>query len=412
MASESRVRRFAIPIAASTGTIAPVLALTIAEALEQGKVAGWWGDSLSRVWQCTLGRNVVRRLAWPSNVRVIAVGGATLGGSGKTPLAIACAIELANAGARATVVGHGYRGRLDEARVVGPFDSVECVGDEALVAARALDGCDRARVVVAPTRAAAIQMAARSSDVLVLDGVSQTRPVRATMALLAVDGTEPWGRAAALPPRGDLRAPIADLLRACDVVVPLTDAAALPRRASLPPGGPTRETERAPAGGGGGGGSGPLGSRLCPSGGIGGSGPGQRIMPATVMPATVEADGAWTMGSDRVSRRHFFPWASLRNARVGLLLALARPDRIVRWLVRRGVSPCAIVRAPNHGPVDRRLERACRSTARGEIDVWLATQKCAAHAYHARLGAPLAVMDHSLALHPAFRSRLRKEALP
>jgi hypothetical protein len=57
------------------------------------------------------------------------------------------------------------------------------------------------------------------ADVLVLDGVTQTAPERAALALLAVDRVEPWGRAGAVPPWGDLRAPVADLLHLVDEVV-------------------------------------------------------------------------------------------------------------------------------------------------------------------------------------------------
>jgi tetraacyldisaccharide-1-P 4'-kinase len=114
-------------------------------------------------------------------------------------------------------VGHAYRASPRVARAVRPDDALELVGDEALVCARALDGEPRARVVVAPSRQAAIDFAAQTSTVVVVDGVAQTAPRRASLALLALDGLEPWGRACATPPRGDLRAPIAALLGACDV---------------------------------------------------------------------------------------------------------------------------------------------------------------------------------------------------
>jgi tetraacyldisaccharide 4'-kinase len=148
----------------------------------------------------------------PSGARAIGIGGATLGGSGKTPLAIACARELARAGERVALVGHAYRASPGVARVVAPDDTLRAVGDEALVAARELRHDRGAVVVVGPSREAAIAHAATLADVLVLDGVTQTVPRRLDLALLAVDPDEPWGRAAATPPRGDLRAPIATLL--------------------------------------------------------------------------------------------------------------------------------------------------------------------------------------------------------
>lgn len=342
-----------------------VLGLAITEALEQGKVAARWGRAVSGVWRWTFGRSVVRRIACPPGLRVIAIGGATLGGSGKTPLAIACALELASAGVRTTVVGHGYRGRLERAKIVSPFDSVHIVGDEALLAARALDGC--ARVVVAPSRAAAVGFAARDSDVLVLDGVSQTVPERANLALLAVDATQPWGRTEALPPCGDLRAPISTLLGACDAVVALADP-------NFPVRVPLAESRR-------------------------------------VWPAWIESSGAWLSPARPLdSSGRFLSWDELATHRVGVVAALARPDRLVRWLVRRGVRPCAIVRAPDHGPFGPGFARACRTAAAGKVDIWVATQKCALHAAAAALGAPLAVMEHGLALHPELRARVRRVA--
>jgi tetraacyldisaccharide 4'-kinase len=83
-----------------------------------------------------------------------------------------------------------------------------------------------ARVVVASRRQAAVDLAVSCGarpDVLVLDGPLQLAPVRASLALLAVDAHAPWG-AGALPPAGDLRAPRAALLAAADLVVPV-DAA-------------------------------------------------------------------------------------------------------------------------------------------------------------------------------------------
>jgi tetraacyldisaccharide 4'-kinase len=148
----------------------------------------------------------------------VAVGGATLGGSGKTPLAVACARELAERGARVALVGHGYRGRLSAARVVRVDDDLREVGDEALACARALAGV--APVVVAPNRHSAVKRAAELADVVVIDGVLQTTPHRAHLSLLALDGPAPWG-AGDVVPRGDLRATRRALLEASDLTVAL-----------------------------------------------------------------------------------------------------------------------------------------------------------------------------------------------
>jgi tetraacyldisaccharide 4'-kinase len=196
--------------------------LYVARALEEGAFTGRLARAASRVWEGVSASRVARALDFPAHVRVVAVGGATLGGSGKTPLAIACARELARTGARVAFVGHAYRARPGLPRVVGASDPLRIVGDEALVAAAEL-GSAGVPVVVGPDRASAVRLASRLADVLVLDGVAQTHPVSATLALLAVDPGEPWGRAVAVPPCGDLRAPVDALLEAADALVPVIE---------------------------------------------------------------------------------------------------------------------------------------------------------------------------------------------
>lgn len=225
----------------------------------------------------------------PAGVALVTVGGATLGGSGKTPLAIACARELARSGTRVAFVAHGYRARPGRARVVAGDEPVDVVGDESLVAAHALRDL-RVTVVVGPTRAEAVALAARQADVLVVDGLLQVRP-RAALSILAVDGGTSWA-AGAVPPRGDLRAPPEALRSAADVVVSL---------------GETSED------------------------------------------ATVRSQGVWLDG-----RLVPWEALQGSSARFGLALALARPGRIVATLRRHGIDPVAVLRAPDHGPFSRR----------------------------------------------------------
>jgi tetraacyldisaccharide-1-P 4'-kinase len=336
--------------------------LAIAEALERGAVDGRLARALSGVWARTVGRAVARPIDWPPHVRVVAVGGATLGGSCKTPLAIACAVELAAAGARTTLVGHAYRAKPRHPRLVASDDPIDLVGDEALVAARALRPIG-VPVVVAPTRAAAIALAAREADVLVLDGVAQTAPARASLALLSVDAAEPWGCASALPPRGDLRASLTALLDECDVVVPVAD-------------GPRVEVPGAQ-------------SLALPG--------------REVLPARAESRGAW------VDDGSLLTWDRLRSARVGLFLALARPDRVLRSLARRGVHPRVVVRVRDHGPLSRRAGSTMRRAT--DVDLWLATAKCAFYVPRG-LTAPLAALEHTVGLSLALRSRLSRLAMP
>jgi tetraacyldisaccharide 4'-kinase len=311
----------------------------------------------------------------------VTVGGSTLGGSGKTPLAVACTAELARAGVAVTLVGHAYRASPVRARFVASDDRLEDVGDEALVAARALAGSPGARVVVAPTRAAAIALAETSAGVLVLDGVAQTRPARAALALLAVDARDPWGEAGPARSverllRGSMaRAPRATLLAACDALVPLVDP--------LDPLAP-----------------GAMSDALAALAGLG----------RPVWSALVASRGAW-VGQSRLT------WESLRAMRVGLVTALARPERVLRTLGVRGVAPRVVLSVRDHGPLGSSVRhRADAITNAREVDIWLATAKCALHATRmlsgSATGAPLAVIDHTVTLSSELEARLRRLARP
>ncbi len=308
-------------------------AVALARALEEGRLRGPVARGLSRVWARVAADAVVRPLPRPPGVALVAVGGSTLGGSGKTPLAIACALHLARAGAQAAFVGHAYRARPGRCRIVAMDDPLDEVGDEAIVAARALAGAG-VPVVVGPTRAAAVTHASSLADVLVVDGVLQTAP-RASLSLLAVDELHPWGHAEAVPPCGDLRAPIGALLVAADLTVTVGDDSMDARRVSR---------------------------------------------------------GAW-VGQELLT------WDALAGLRLGLVVSLARPERLLASLARRGLTPSVVVRARDHG-------RAPPSALRvPSVDLWITSPKCALHARAAldasRPGSPappLAVLDHTVAL--------------
>ncbi len=317
-------------------------AVAVARALEEGRLRGPVARGLSRVWARVAADAVVRPLPRPPGVALVAVGGSTLGGSGKTPLAIACALQRARAGARAAFVGHAYRARPGRCRIVAPDDPLDEVGDEAIVAARALAPAG-IPVVVGPTRAAAVAHAASLADALVVDGVLQTAP-RASLSLLAVDERHPWGHAQAVPPCGDLCAPIGALLAAADRTVTVGDDSADARRVSR---------------------------------------------------------GAW-VGQELLT------WDALAGLRLGLVVALARPERLLASIARRGLTPSVVVRAQDHGRVS---PSALRTST---VDLWIASPKCALHA-RAALGArgpgspapPLAVLDHTVALGPRLSQLLR-----
>ena len=317
-------------------------AVAVARALEEGRLRGPVARGLSRVWARVAADAIVRPLPRPPGVALVAVGGSTLGGSGKTPLAIACALQLARAGARVAFVGHAYRARPGRCRIVATDDPLDEVGDEAIVAAHALAGAG-VPVVVGPTRAAAVAHAASLAHVLVVDGLLQSAP-RASLSLLAVDERHPWGHAEAVPPCGDLRAPIGALLAAADRTVTVGDDSTDARTVSR---------------------------------------------------------GAW-VGQELLT------WDALAGLRLGLVVSLARPERLLAFIARRGLTPAVVVRARDHGRVSPSALRA------PPVDLWMASPKCALHV-RAALGAsrpgspapPLAVLDHTVALGPRLCRLLR-----
>jgi tetraacyldisaccharide 4'-kinase len=167
---------------------------------------GWLVGSLT---------SVSRELHAAPGTKVVAIGGATIGGSGRTALVLSCAEYMHEQGASVAIVGHAYRASPPLVpHVVSPEDPLAGVGDEARMLARALGG--KVKVVVARHRQVALQHACTLADVVILDGVLQTHPRRATLSVLALRDDTPWGSERVLP-AGDLRARPSALLAACDL---------------------------------------------------------------------------------------------------------------------------------------------------------------------------------------------------
>jgi tetraacyldisaccharide-1-P 4'-kinase len=327
-----------------------VLRMRLATTLEEGSWKGALATFASRGWARLSAACVARPVSW-SRGRVITVGGATLGGSGRTPLALACVKLLAEAGTQVALVGHAYRASPGRARWVGPHDPVAAVGDEALACARALRevaGAGGAGVVVGPTRQGALDAALARADVAVLDGPVQLAPRKADLALLAVDARAPWG-SGACPPSGDLRAPVAALLASTDRIVRIGDGDAA---------------------------------------------------------ATIASNGAHLRG-------RLLTWAELRGHRIGLVTSLARPRRVLEHLARHGISPVTFIPTPDHAAPSRRA-RARAAQAR-DVDLWLCSAKCSVHLENAGdelAGRPVAVLEYAIILDPQLASEVKAVGTP
>src|SRR6185503_8561862 len=123
----------------------------LARRLESDRSPALPARLLASAWSLVSAGRVARPLALPPGVRAIGVGGASLGGSCKTPFAIALVEALAARGLEVALVGHAYRARPGRARAVRADDDVAAVGDDALFAARRLARSD-IDVIVGPSR--------------------------------------------------------------------------------------------------------------------------------------------------------------------------------------------------------------------------------------------------------------------
>lgn len=144
----------------------------------------------------------MRRMGLRAGVPVVCVGNFTLGGAGKTPLAIAIAERLAQASEKPVFLTRGYGGREPGPIVVDAADDAAKVGDEALLLA------EQATTVVSRDRLAGAALAeGRGASVIVMDDGFQNPSLVKDCAIVAVDGETGIGNGFTFP-AGPLRAPL------------------------------------------------------------------------------------------------------------------------------------------------------------------------------------------------------------
>lgn len=139
---------------------------------------------------------------------VISVGNIVVGGTGKTPVTLKIAEELAKDYSVA-VLTRGYRGAIERLKSpvmvsegTGPLYPASYCGDEAYLMAKRLAGV---KVFAGKDRKQAAVLAARMGvEVIVLDDGMQYRPLSRDFEIVVVDATDPLGRKHLLP-RGFLR---------------------------------------------------------------------------------------------------------------------------------------------------------------------------------------------------------------
>lgn len=145
---------------------------------------------------------------------VLCVGNLTVGGSGKTPVAIALAGQAEAGDLKAGFLSRGHGGAVSEPHLVDPDrDSARHVGDEPLLLARA------AMTVVAPDRVAGAKLLLRHGcDFIIMDDGFQSAKLHMDYALLVVDARRGIGNGRVVP-AGPLRARLVDQMSHADGVL-------------------------------------------------------------------------------------------------------------------------------------------------------------------------------------------------
>jgi tetraacyldisaccharide 4'-kinase len=143
---------------------------------------------------------------------VICIGNATLGGSGKTPMALALRKLLSARGVCAHFASRGYGGSLTGPLRALPQHSAQEVGDEALLLAA------EAPTWVSKNRAAGILAAARCADVVIVDAGFQNPKIEKDFSILLLRATRIENNGKIFP-AGPFREPVTRALSRADAIV-------------------------------------------------------------------------------------------------------------------------------------------------------------------------------------------------
>jgi tetraacyldisaccharide 4'-kinase len=147
-------------------------------------------------------------------VPVICIGNLVMGGSGKTPTAIAIATYLKTKGHSPHILSRGYGAHVPTPILVDPSrHQAKDVGDEPLLLAIA------APTWVCKDRVASGQAAiAAGADVLILDDGLQNPTLHKDLALVVVNGQQGFGNGRVFP-AGPLREPIETGMARADGII-------------------------------------------------------------------------------------------------------------------------------------------------------------------------------------------------
>jgi tetraacyldisaccharide 4'-kinase len=148
-------------------------------------------------------------------VPVVCIGNFVVGGTGKTPMALALAAMLRAAGERPVFLTRGFGGTLGReapVEVDAQRHDAAAVGDEALLLARA------APTVVCADRVAGARLAEELGTIILMDDGFQNPALAKDLSLVLADASAGIGNGFCLP-AGPLRAPMARQLPRADAVI-------------------------------------------------------------------------------------------------------------------------------------------------------------------------------------------------
>lgn len=187
----------------------------------------WWEQPDWRAWMLypfsaaygfVAGRRMDVARPPKAAMPVLCVGNLTVGGAGKTPVAIALARQARRAGLTPGFLTRGYGGGVTRPHLADPKAlSARHSGDEPILLAR------QAPVAVASDRVAGIRLLEQKGcDFAIMDDGFQSVRLHFDYALVVVDGHRGIGNGHVIP-GGPLRAPIAVQLRHADALLRLDE---------------------------------------------------------------------------------------------------------------------------------------------------------------------------------------------
>ena len=174
---------------------------------------------LGAVYAALTARRIARTTPAPAPAPVICVGNLTVGGTGKTPVALSVIEAARRLGHRPAALSRGHKARLKGPVKVEPgLHSARDVGDEPLLLART------GPAYIDPNRVDGARRAvAEGADLIVMDDGHQNPKLEKTMSIVVVDAETGWGPGQIIP-AGPLREPVsAGLARADAVIVMVRD---------------------------------------------------------------------------------------------------------------------------------------------------------------------------------------------